>query len=382
MYCSTSSIARNTVYRRSLFQSFIRLRFIPSSSSGSLVELTRLQNSTRAMSSDSKPSSATDASSSKLVDKSPKVTFSLSPVPPNPLGNGRCIRQAAALIIGDEILNGKTLDRNSHGFAQFCFENGIDLKRIEVVPDIEEEIVEAARRLVKKYDLVITSGGIGPTHDDITYQSLAKAFDQKLEHHEETIRRLTEMSKHRSWVGRQNKQQRAATLRMALFPHKAEVLFVGEDIWVPVVRLEGKLCVFPGIPGLFTKMLRGLTPFLPLPPKNERPMRIQIFTERAESMIAPYLTALQERLKPHGIQVGSYPILYKGVFVSLIGRDIGETSTLSGEDLHKPKVWLAEIAQEVEKEIAGKIVSDEDVRAKKSEGNSGSAPGDSAKANM
>lgn len=83
---------------------------------------------------------------------------------------------------------------------------------------------------------------------------------------------------------------------MALFPDKAEVIFVGGDIWVvsaifvvslpllqasvqPVVRLEGKLCIFPGIPSLFEKMLCGLTPFLPLPPKSERPMRIQIFTE-------------------------------------------------------------------------------------------------------
>lgn len=72
---------------------------------------------------------------------------------------------------------------------------------------------------------------------------------------------------------------------------------------------------------------------------------------RAESLIAPYLTQLQERLRPHNIQVGSYPILYKGVFVSLIGRDSPQESA----------VQLDEIAKEVEREIAGRILSDEEV---------------------
>nr|VWO98604.1 BHLH domain-containing protein [Ganoderma boninense] len=70
----------------------------------------------------------------------PKFNFELSPVPANPLGEGRYIKTAAALVIGDEILNGKTLDRNSNYFARFCFEHGIDLKRIEVIPDEEEDM--------------------------------------------------------------------------------------------------------------------------------------------------------------------------------------------------------------------------------------------------
>ncbi|KIM40241.1 hypothetical protein M413DRAFT_446414 [Hebeloma cylindrosporum] len=330
------------------------------------------------MSNNSRSSSPTNGSSSATVHTStpspppPKVTFEVSPVPPNPLGEGRYIRTAAALIIGDEILNGKTLDRNSHCFAQFCFENGIDLKRIEVIADNEEEIIEASRRLVGKYDFVVTSGGIGPTHDDITYESLAKAFNQKLVHHGETIRRMREMNNHRKWVGTQNAQQLAATHRMALFPEKAEVIYVGEDIWVPVVRLEGKLCIFPGIPALFQKMLHHLTSFLPLPPKDERPLRIQIFTKRPESMIAPYLTSLQERLRSQGIQVGSYPVLYKGVFVSLIGRDIKPIGEGEG------KVWLADVAKEVEQEIEGKVVSEEEVAAQKRDCEHGTLPDNEA----
>ncbi|EAU84070.1 hypothetical protein CC1G_06932 [Coprinopsis cinerea okayama7 len=313
--------------------------------------------------------------------------FQISPVPPNPLGEGRCIRTAAALIIGDEILNGKTRDSNSNVFAQYCFEHGIDLKRIEVIPDDENEIIEAARRLTSKYDFVVTSGGIGPTHDDITYESIAKAFNTKVVHHQETINRMHIMNQYRNWALTQTEEQKAAQHRMALFPETAEVIYVDPEIWVPVVRLEGKLCILPGIPGLFQKMLHALTGFLPLPPKQERPLRIQIFTERPESMIAPYLTQLQERLKPHGIQVGSYPVLYKGVFVSLIGRDLATSpsasppspaNALPGTQPSEPRpsspgrkarmktrVWLAEIAREVEKEVGGRVLSEEEVAQQK-----------------
>lgn len=272
--------------------------------------------------------------------------FPVSPVPENPLGEGRYIKTAGCLIIGDEILNGKTHDRNSNVFAQFCFDNGIELKRIEVVADDESEIIEASRRMVKNYDFVITSGGIGPTHDDITYESLAKSFNQELAHDQETLNRMTAMAKQRATFKDQTEEQRTAMHRMALFPDKAEVLFIAGDMWVPVIRLEKKLCVLPGIPSLFQKMLHGLAPFLPLPPTESRPLRMQVFTTRAESMIAPYLTQLQKRMTAHGIQVGSYPLLRKGVHVSLIGRDREE---------------VQRAAEEVAKETDGKIVGDEEV---------------------
>jgi molybdopterin-biosynthesis enzyme MoeA-like protein len=153
--------------------------------------------------------------------------------------------------------------------------------------------------------------------------------------------------------------------RMALFPNKAEVLFINEDSWVPVVRLAGKLCVFPGIPSLFQRMLTELTPYLPLPPKSERPLRIQIFTDRLESMIAPYLTSLQKRVSPSGIQVGSYPVMGKGVFVSLIGRDPIQLESTEGAKTGM--IWLADIAREVEREVGGRVASDEEVVSVKQE---------------
>ncbi|KAJ7135468.1 MoaB/Mog domain-containing protein [Mycena crocata] len=303
-------------------------------------------------------------------------SFSASPVPKNHLSQRRCIRSAAALIIGDEILNGKTHDLNSNYFAKYCFEHGIDLKRIEVIADDEDQIIEASRRMVTNYDFVVTSGGIGPTHDDITYASLAKAFSQPLVHHPETLARMAQMIQHSAWRSAQTPQQQTATERMALFPDKAEVIFV-PDIWVPVVRLEGKLCIFPGIPSLFQKMLNALTPYLPLPPPTERPLRIQVFTDRPESMIAPYLTKLQTRLKPHGIQVGSYPVLGQGVFVSLIGRDRPLTTVTKAQNPDfqdgnenangPPRIWLAEVAGEVAHEVGGQIVSEEEVAQRKAQ---------------
>ncbi|KAF8314544.1 Molybdopterin binding protein [Clavulina sp. PMI_390] len=249
------------------------------------------------------------------------TSFVNSPIPartPNQLP----IRTAACLIIGDEILNGKTVDTNSAHFAKYCFELGIELKRIEVIADDEDEIIEASRRMVKNYDFVITSGGIGPTHDDITYQSLAKAFNQELAYNEETRSRMRQHILGRTENQNPTAEQTKARDRMALFPDKAEVLFVDPALWVPIVRLEGKLCILPGVPVLLRKLLEGLKPYLVLPDATEKQFRHLIRTEMPESFIAPFLTGLAERVKAQGIKVGSYPSFNKGVTVSLLGQNV------------------------------------------------------------
>lgn len=241
------------------------------------------------------------------------------------------IRTAACLIIGDEILNGKTADTNSTYFARYCFELGIDLKRIEVIADDEVEIIEASQRMVRTYDFVISSGGIGPTHDDITYESLAKAFKQDLTYHPETKRRMMEMSKSRVDMKDQTPEQQKARDRMTLFPSAAEVLFVDEKLWVPIVKLEHKLHILPGVPFLFRQLLDGLRPYLLLPSSSEKLFRHLIHTDLPESSIAPFLTELSNRVKVEGIRVGSYPSFGKGVRVSLIGKDVERVKAIGEE---------------------------------------------------
>jgi len=202
--------------------------------------------------------------------------------------------------------------------------------------------------MVNNYDFVITTGGIGPTHDDITYASIAKAFELPLKHDPDTLHRMTEFTKarpNRDLVN-QTEEQRVARERMALFPYdeqggKVEIIFTADDMWVPVVRVMGKLCIFPGIPSLFLKMLNGLTPYLALPPPEQRPFRHQIHTLMRESNIAPFLTGLQGRVKGEGIRVGSYPQLTRGVYISLIGPDAQR---------------VREVGEEVVRELQGTVV--------------------------
>ncbi|GAA6021861.1 hypothetical protein JCM10207_004521 [Rhodosporidiobolus poonsookiae] len=270
------------------------------------------------------------------------VTFPISPKPTFKDGEA-FTKTAACLIIGDEVLNGKTRDSNSNYLAKMLFDLGIELKRIEVIADDEDEIVEAVRRMHANYDCVFTSGGIGPTHDDITYQSIAKAFGKELEYDEETKRRMWEMGKHRYSLEQQTEEQKTARMRMALFPKDSEVLFVQEDLWVPVVRVGGKVHIFPGVPRLFERLVEGLVShYIPLPPSSEKPYRVLVHTKMAESNISPFLTKLAERVRKEGVRVGSYPKLMAGVDVSLIGKD---------------QARLQELAEEVVQELQGELIA-------------------------
>ncbi|GAA5978244.1 hypothetical protein JCM5350_002238 [Sporobolomyces pararoseus] len=270
-------------------------------------------------------------------DETPR--FPISEVPKTSKGP---IRTAGMLVIGDEVLNGKTRDSNSNFLAKMAFDLGIELKRIEVIADDEAEIVEAVRRMHKNYDWVVTSGGIGSTHDDITYPSIAAAFEVPLEYHDETIKRMEAFSKGRYNFQEQTEEQKTARLRMALFP-KGEYLFVQEDLWVPVVRMGGNVTIFPGIPALFERLVTGYASrFIELPPSSEKPYRVLVHTEMPESSIAPFLTKLADRVKKEGIRVGSYPKIRAGVDVSLIGKDESR---------------LLELAKEVEQELKGTLLA-------------------------
>ncbi|KAI9679352.1 MAG: hypothetical protein M1817_005373 [Caeruleum heppii] len=247
----------------------------------------------------------------------------------------RTVHTAACLIIGDEVLGGKTTDTNSAYFAKFCFSLGINLKRIEVIADDEDEIVEAARRMSDRYDFVVTSGGIGPTHDDITYSSMAKAFGLKLKLHQDALARMKKLSRPHpsqpdfSWD--KPSPALSAKLRMIELPTDEsrgatdQALFVDKNLWVPISVVNGNVFILPGVPRLFTQLLDGLKPIL-LPrlvdPEGKGIYRILISTPMAESAVAPYLTELALKVEPKGIKVGSYPRWgHARNTVTLVGRD-------------------------------------------------------------
>lgn len=222
------------------------------------------------------------------------------------------------------------VDTNSPFFAKYCFSLGLDLKRIEVIPDDEADIIEAARRMSEKYDFVVTSGGIGPTHDDITYPSIAKAFDVPLEIHDETLQRMKSL-----WKSKRNEatfdwdtpsSRLSAKLRMATLPTGAgcRAYFPSDELWVPVAIVNENVHILPGIPLLFQQMLTGLEKELVprIEASNRDIFRLMISTPQPESQMADYLTSLQEKVQERGVKVGSYPRWGKPRnTVTLVGRD-------------------------------------------------------------
>ncbi|KAK8106345.1 uncharacterized protein PG998_003191 [Apiospora kogelbergensis] len=246
--------------------------------------------------------------------------------------NTRTIHTAACLIIGDEVLGGKTVDTNSAYMAKWCFKLGMNLKRVEVIEDDEEEIMEAVKRMSDRYDFVVTS------HDDITYQSIAKAFDLKLIIHEEAYKRMKKLTNPRkqepnfSWDV--ESPQKTARLRMVRLPIDEsrdlakQALFTQDDLWVPVSVVNGNVHILPGVPRLciiVERLLEGLKPSIVnrlVDPEGKGITRVIISTPKSESAVATYLTELAEKVGPKGVKVGSYPRWGKANnSVTLVGRD-------------------------------------------------------------
>ena len=125
---------------------------------------------------------------------------------------------AAILLIGDEILSGRTKDKNLGFIADYLTALGIDLKEARIVPDIEDEIVAAVNALRKRYTYVFTTGGIGPTHDDITADAVGKAFGLPVEHHPDAVALLL------AWFKQIGREANEARMRMARAPKGATLI--------------------------------------------------------------------------------------------------------------------------------------------------------------
>jgi molybdenum cofactor synthesis domain-containing protein len=226
---------------------------------------------------------------------------------------------AAMLAIGDEILSGRTQDTNTNYIARFLAALGIDLREARVVPDVETEIVAAVNALRTRYSYVFTTGGIGPTHDDITADAIAKAFHVSIDYHPEALALIGARYK----LGEFNEMRR----RMARIPAGA-VLIRNSVSSAPGFQLEN-VFVMAGVPMIMRAMLEDVAPRLNKGP----PIHTCVVTAPvAEGRIAAALAGIQQRYT--NIAVGSYPFYREAGFGTQLvvrGRDSKQADAAATE---------------------------------------------------
>ena len=213
---------------------------------------------------------------------------------------------AAILIIGNEILSGRTQDTNTSTLALWLNSIGVKVGEVRVIPDIEQTIIENVNELRKNNNYVFTTGGIGPTHDDITAESISKAFGLKYQIHKEGYKILESYYKQGEFnEGRQ---------KMIWMPENSK-LILNPTSGAPGFSVENVFCL-PGVPSILKAMLGGL--------KNDivggNPILSHTINLRTvESEIAKSLTSVQDNNKD--VEIGSYPFFQAGKLgVSIVIR--------------------------------------------------------------
>ena len=202
---------------------------------------------------------------------------------------------AAILIIGNEILSGRTQDKNISFIGMRCSEIGIRLKEVRIIEDNELEIIENVKKLSEKFDHVFTTGGIGPTHDDITAEAIAKACKQKLELNKTAHKLLKE---HYSKTEYSLNESR---LKMAYIPTNSKLIKNSVSA-APGFKIDN-IWVMAGVPKIMQAMfLEDVEPHI----KNDNPIiSLSIKVEKPEGEIAKILKKLQNKFTE--IDIGSYP---------------------------------------------------------------------------
>ncbi len=231
--------------------------------------------------------------------------------------NTKSAPTAAVLIIGDEILSGRTLDTNTNTIARFLGALGIDLKEVRVVGDVEDEIVAALNALRVRYTYVFTTGGIGPTHDDITADAVAKAFGVGIDYHPEALVVLAARYK----PGEFNEMRK----RMARIPFGASLVKNGISS-APGFQLEN-VFVLAGVPMVMQAMLEDIEPRLA---RGQLVKTVTISAPIAEGTVAAALAQLQG--EDATVAIGSYPYYREdGYGVQLVarGRDPAEVEKVA-----------------------------------------------------
>ena len=233
---------------------------------------------------------------------------------------------AAILIIGNEILSGRTQDTNTSTLAIWLNSIGVKVNEVRVVPDNEKIIIDTLNLLRRTYNYVFTTGGIGPTHDDITAESVSKAFNRKYQIHKEAFKLLEAYYKPGEFnEGRQ---------KMVWMPEGAE-LIINPTSGAPGFKVDNVFCL-PGVPSILKSMLGGL--------KNkiiggEPILSHTISLKTVESEIANSLTKVQQQNKD--VEIGSYPFFHAG--------KLGVSIVIRSEDKSKIEACNSQILEFVNK---------------------------------
>jgi molybdenum cofactor synthesis domain-containing protein len=213
---------------------------------------------------------------------------------------------AAILIIGNEILSGRTQDTNTSTLATWLNSIGVKVGEVRVIPDVEQTIIDVLNLLRSEYNYVFTTGGIGPTHDDITAQSVSKAFGIKYEIHKQAYKILEAYYK----PGKFNEGRQ----KMVWMPENAN-LILNPTSGAPGFSVDNVFCL-PGVPSILKSMLGGL--------KNKivggKPiLSLTVSLKTVESEIADSLTKVQNN--NIDVEIGSYPFFHAGKLgVSIVIR--------------------------------------------------------------
>jgi molybdenum cofactor synthesis domain-containing protein len=245
---------------------------------------------------------------------------------------------AAIMIIGDEILSGRTLDTNVNTIAKFLASLGIDLNEVRMVRDVEGQIIDALNSLRRDYDYVFTTGGIGPTHDDITADAVAKAFGVEIVDNPEARQLLEARAKS---LGA---ELNANSLRMARIPVGAR-LIKNPISAAPGIHI-GNVFVMAGVPKIMASMLDDVAPYLKTGRKVlSKTLKLSFI---GESWAADVLRELDGAY--HNLSFGSYPYgLYNGgeFGTNLVVRGIDEAELNTAFEALKVKLGpVVEVAQQ------------------------------------
>lgn len=229
--------------------------------------------------------------------------------------------KASLIIIGDEILSGRTEDKNLSYLAKWLGKLGINLCEVRVVLDIESDIIDAVNSLRKRYNYVFTTGGIGPTHDDITTESIAKAFGVEARVDDNALEKMKDFLN--------GKELTEPLLKMLKIPEG------GELIYSPATKAPGykigNVFVMAGIPKIMQGMLEGMYDYLENGDVvHSKSLDIMV----GESLFAEDLALIQNNFE--NVSVGSYPFSRDGVYgATIVIRSTQESDLASCESLVK-----------------------------------------------